>query len=160
MLEDARPEFLDILYKNNCIRSQKKQKVFFWYSVNHERLFQEALERDRKRESLVHPGPFSCTQFEALLSSQLSSAAATVWECSFLCFCCRESIHSAAPALSAAPTAQGTVFANVITVAGTIDPLNLYFAQGDHHHMHAPIAESSFSAAMVFPCISLFVRSW
>ena len=38
-LEEPRSEFLELLYKNNCIRTQKKQKVFYWYSVPHDRLF-------------------------------------------------------------------------------------------------------------------------
>lgn len=38
-LEEPRSEFLELLYKNNCIRTQKKQKVFFWFSVPHDRLF-------------------------------------------------------------------------------------------------------------------------
>jgi transcription factor STE12 len=44
---------LDFLYKNNCIRTQKKQKVFYWYSVPHDRLFLDALERDLKREKMA-----------------------------------------------------------------------------------------------------------
>jgi len=51
ILEEPRSEFLEMLYKNNCIRTQKKQKVFFWFSVPHDRLFLDALERDHKRES-------------------------------------------------------------------------------------------------------------
>jgi hypothetical protein len=60
-------EFLDLLFKYGCIRTQKKQKVFYWYvnarcqglhradvahrfSVPHDRLFLDALERDLKRE--------------------------------------------------------------------------------------------------------------
>ena len=49
-LEEPKSPFLDFLYKNNCIRTQKKQKVFYWYSVPHDRLFLDALERDLKRE--------------------------------------------------------------------------------------------------------------
>lgn len=49
-LEDPKSPFLDFLFKNNCIRTQKKQKVFYWYSVPHDRLFLDALERDLKRE--------------------------------------------------------------------------------------------------------------
>ncbi|KAI8819336.1 STE like transcription factor-domain-containing protein, partial [Fimicolochytrium jonesii] len=64
-LEEPRSEFLEILYKNNCIRTQKKQKVFYWFSVPHDRLFMDALERDLKREALgvepttvaTHPMP-------------------------------------------------------------------------------------------------------
>lgn len=51
-LEEPKSAFLDFLYKNNCIRTQKKQKVFYWYSVPHDRLFLDALERDLKREKM------------------------------------------------------------------------------------------------------------
>ncbi|KAL8297251.1 hypothetical protein RB597_006365 [Gaeumannomyces tritici] len=51
-LEEPKSQFLDFLYKNNCIRTQKKQKVFYWYSVPHDRLFLDALERDLKREKM------------------------------------------------------------------------------------------------------------
>ncbi|KAG0748231.1 hypothetical protein G6F23_002077 [Rhizopus arrhizus] len=51
-LEDPKSDLLDMLYKNNCIRTQKKQKVFFWFSVPHDRLFLDALERDLKREKM------------------------------------------------------------------------------------------------------------
>lgn len=51
-LEEPKSEFLDMLYKNNCIRTQKKQKVFYWFSVPHDRLFLDALERDLKREKM------------------------------------------------------------------------------------------------------------
>ena len=65
--------FLDLLFKYQCIRTQKKQKVFYWYavlhpspcsdpythvfhysrfSVPHDRLFLDALERDLKREKM------------------------------------------------------------------------------------------------------------
>jgi len=51
-LEEPKSGFLDFLYKNNCIRTQKKQKVFYWYSVPHDKLFLDALERDLKREKM------------------------------------------------------------------------------------------------------------
>lgn len=51
-MEEPKSGFLDFLYKNNCIRTQKKQKVFYWYSVPHDRLFLDALERDLKREKM------------------------------------------------------------------------------------------------------------
>ena len=51
-LEEPKSPFLDFLYKQNCIRTQKKQKVFYWYSVPHDRLFLDALERDLKREKM------------------------------------------------------------------------------------------------------------
>ena len=57
-LEDSRSPFLKFLYENQCIRTQKKQKVFYWYSVKHDKLFLDALERDLKRESA---GQTPCT---------------------------------------------------------------------------------------------------
>lgn len=52
ILEPPKSAFLSLLFKNNCIRTQKKQKVFYWRSVPHDRLFLDALERDLKREKL------------------------------------------------------------------------------------------------------------
>ncbi|KAG4088873.1 STE-domain-containing protein [Neocallimastix lanati (nom. inval.)] len=49
-LEEPKSPFLELLYKNKCIRTQKKQKVFFWYSVPYDRLYQDVLKRDKKRE--------------------------------------------------------------------------------------------------------------
>ncbi|KAJ3073019.1 homeodomain transcription factor ste12 [Podochytrium sp. JEL0797] len=50
-LEEPRSPLLEFLFKANCIRTQKKQKVFYWFSVPHDRLFLDALERDIKREA-------------------------------------------------------------------------------------------------------------
>lgn len=49
-LSRSQSAFLELLFKNNCIRTQKKQKVFYWYSVQHDKLFLDALERDTRRE--------------------------------------------------------------------------------------------------------------
>jgi len=49
-LEEPKSPFLELLYKHKCIRTQKKQKVFFWYSVPYDRLYQDVLKRDKKRE--------------------------------------------------------------------------------------------------------------
>lgn len=49
VLEEPRSEFLEFLHKHGCIRTQKKQKVFFWNQVPHEDLLREALERQMKR---------------------------------------------------------------------------------------------------------------
>lgn len=51
-LEENRSEFLEWLYRHNCIRTQKKQKVFYWFSVPWDQLFVDALERDLKREGM------------------------------------------------------------------------------------------------------------
>ncbi|OQS55373.1 transcription factor STE12 [Ecytonucleospora hepatopenaei] len=50
-LEGPRSDFLEFMYKNGCIRTQKKQKVFYWYSVPHDALFCDAMERDMRRET-------------------------------------------------------------------------------------------------------------
>lgn len=50
ILENPKLELLDFLHKNQCIRTQKKQKVFFWFNVAHDKLMADALERDIKRE--------------------------------------------------------------------------------------------------------------
>ncbi|KAF7345230.1 hypothetical protein MSAN_01899600 [Mycena sanguinolenta] len=62
-LEEPKSPFLDLLFKYQCIRTQKKQKVFYWFSVPHNRLFLDALERDLKREKMgleptTQVGPF------------------------------------------------------------------------------------------------------
>lgn len=51
-LEEPKSPFLDLLFRSGCIRTQKKQKVFYWFSVPHDRLFLDALERDLKREKM------------------------------------------------------------------------------------------------------------
>ncbi|KAI8987885.1 STE like transcription factor-domain-containing protein [Mycotypha africana] len=62
-LEEPKSEFLEMLYKNNCIRTQKKQKVFYWFSVPHDRLFLDALERDLKKEKMgLEPTSISVAQ--------------------------------------------------------------------------------------------------
>lgn len=53
-LENPRSNFLEFLYKNGCIRTQKKQKVFYWYSVPHDVLFCDAMERDLRRDTNIY----------------------------------------------------------------------------------------------------------
>lgn len=52
ILEPPRSEFLEFLFKNSCLRTQKKQKVFFWFNVPHDKLMADALERDLKKEKM------------------------------------------------------------------------------------------------------------
>lgn len=52
ILEPPRSDFLEFLFKNSCLRTQKKQKVFFWFNVPHDKLMADALERDLKKENL------------------------------------------------------------------------------------------------------------
>lgn len=52
VLEPPKSEFLEFLFKNSCLRTQKKQKVFFWFNVPHDKLMADALERDMKKEKM------------------------------------------------------------------------------------------------------------
>lgn len=75
ILEEPKSPFLDLLFKNNCIRTQKKQKVFFWYSVPHDRLFLDALERDLKREKLgIYPTSVSVAHPAVAISLDTTQA--------------------------------------------------------------------------------------
>ena len=49
-LEPARSALLDALYRFGCVRTQKRQKVFYWEHVDHDRLFRDAWERESRRE--------------------------------------------------------------------------------------------------------------
>lgn len=49
LLEGPKSELLKFLYDREAIRTQKKQKVFFWYKVQHDILFGYALEREMRR---------------------------------------------------------------------------------------------------------------
>jgi transcription factor STE12 len=77
-LEEPKSPFLDFLYKNNCIRTQKKQKVFYWFSVPHDRLFLDALERDLKREKMGQEATTAAVSEPAL--SFEYDASQSLWE--------------------------------------------------------------------------------
>jgi transcription factor STE12 len=77
-LEEPKSPFLDFLYKNNCIRTQKKQKVFYWYNVQHDRLFLDALERDLKREKMGQEATTAAVSEPAL--SFEYDASQSLWE--------------------------------------------------------------------------------
>lgn len=49
LLEEPRSDLLKFLYEHDCIRTQKKQKVFLWGRVDHDRLFYEAMDREIRR---------------------------------------------------------------------------------------------------------------
>ncbi|RXK42207.1 hypothetical protein M231_00565 [Tremella mesenterica] len=53
-LEEAKSPLLDLLFRNGCIRTQKKVRDHDRFSVPHDRLFLDALERDLKREKSGH----------------------------------------------------------------------------------------------------------
>lgn len=74
VLEASKSPFLDFLYKNSCLRTQKKQKVFFWFSVPHDKLFADALERDLKKEQVDQSATTRAKQ-EPALSFQYNSSS-------------------------------------------------------------------------------------
>jgi hypothetical protein len=49
VLEEPKSDFLHILQANNCTKTLKKQKVYFWHRVPFERLYNEAMDRYGKR---------------------------------------------------------------------------------------------------------------
>ena len=59
VLEEARSEFLKFLREEGCIKTLKKQKVFLWDRIPHDRLFEDALERE-----LMHSGTLSISVSE------------------------------------------------------------------------------------------------
>lgn len=67
VLEEPKSPFLDFLYKNSCLRTQKKQKVFYWFNVPHDKLMADALDRDLKREKMGQT-PTSVASREPALS--------------------------------------------------------------------------------------------
>lgn len=72
-LEQPKSEFLQFLYRNSCLKTQKKQKVFFWFSVPHDKLFADALERDLKREEAPNQQSTTKAIFEPAISFRFDS---------------------------------------------------------------------------------------
>ncbi|KAI9298052.1 transcription factor, STE-like protein, partial [Neoconidiobolus thromboides FSU 785] len=54
-LELSHSNFLRFLHKNHCIRTMKKQKVFYFHAVPHDRMLNDILDRDIKRSALGLP---------------------------------------------------------------------------------------------------------
>lgn len=55
MLTLSQSPLLAALFKHGCINTQKKQKLFLWFSVPHDRLFLDAMARDLRRERVGQP---------------------------------------------------------------------------------------------------------
>lgn len=49
VLEEPRSQLLRFLHERGCLRTLKKQKVFAWAAIDHDKLLADAIERDRKR---------------------------------------------------------------------------------------------------------------
>lgn len=48
-LEEGKSDLLVFLHDNGCIRTKKKQRVFYWDAVPHDQLFLDTLERELRR---------------------------------------------------------------------------------------------------------------
>lgn len=80
VLENPKLAFLDFLFKNSCLRTQKKQKVFFWFNVPHDKLMADALERDIKREKLGQQPTSVAVREPALLFNYVEDKSRTLYE--------------------------------------------------------------------------------
>lgn len=80
VLESPKLEFLEFLYKNLCLRTQKKQKVFFWFNVPHDKLMADALERDIKKEKLGQVPTSVALREPALLFNYVENKTHSLYE--------------------------------------------------------------------------------
>jgi len=149
-LEEPKSPFLDFLYKNNCIRTQKKQKVFYWYSVPHDRLFLDALERDLKREKMGQEATtkavaepalsfeFDSSQslFEQLTKAQQASSS------SFATANANAYSQSTSPVLRAADSMPPPPMIPPPMPRTQEQPQPMYTSMSMHHSLPAPIAMS------------------
>lgn len=77
VLELPKSDFLEFLFKNSCLRTQKKQKVFFWFNVPHDKLMAEALERDLKKERM-NMSPTTIAKHEPALSFNFAEGSSNI----------------------------------------------------------------------------------
>ncbi|PVH17980.1 uncharacterized protein CXQ87_000890 [Candidozyma duobushaemuli] len=80
VLEEPKSEFLDFLFKNSCLRTQKKQKVFYWFNVPHDKLMADALDRDLKREKLGQTPTSVASKEPALSFNYEEDTSASLYE--------------------------------------------------------------------------------
>lgn len=80
VLEEPKSDFLDFLFKNSCLRTQKKQKVFYWFNVPHDKLMADALDRDLKREKLGQPATSVASREPALSFNYVEETNSTLYE--------------------------------------------------------------------------------
>lgn len=80
VLENPKLDFLEFLYKNSCLRTQKKQKVFYWFNVPHDKLMADALERDIKKEKLNQVPTLIALREPALLFQYVEDKSRSLYE--------------------------------------------------------------------------------
>lgn len=80
VLESPKLDFLEFLYKNSCLRTQKKQKVFYWFNVPHDKLMADALERDIKKEKMNQAPTLVASKEPALLFKYIEDKSRSLYE--------------------------------------------------------------------------------
>lgn len=55
ILEKASSPLLCHMLTLNCIKTQKRQRVFLWNKFDHECMFEDAMKKERKRKSIGNP---------------------------------------------------------------------------------------------------------
>lgn len=153
-LEEPKSPFLDFLYKNNCIRTQKKQKVFYWYSVPHDRLFLDALERDLKREKMGQEATtkavaepalsfeFDSSQslFEQLTKAQQASSSSFATANANVAYS-----QSTSPVLRAADSMPPPQMVPPQIPRSQEQPQSMYTNMGMQNHVPTPISTTAMS---------------
>ncbi len=158
-LEEPKSPFLDFLYKNNCIRTQKKQKVFYWYSVPHDRLFLDALERDLKREKMSQEATtkavaepalsfeFDSSQslFEQLTKAQQASSSSFATANASVAYS-----QSTSPVLRATDSMPPPQMIPPPMPRTQEQPHPMYTSMSMHHNLPAPVATVAMSREQDF----------
>ncbi|KAF2158222.1 transcription factor STE12 [Myriangium duriaei CBS 260.36] len=136
-LEEPKSPFLDFLYKNNCIRTQKKQKVFYWYSVPHDRLFLDALERDLKREKMGQE-PTTVAVSEPALSFEFDSSQSLFDQLT-------KAQQTSTSTFTQQPSGPSPSVSPTPRDAGSMPPPSMV---PQHHHHHHSNSQSAITHSM------------
>jgi transcription factor STE12 len=145
-LEEPKSLFLDFLYKNNCIRTQKKQKVFYWYSVPHDRLFLDALERDLKREKMGQEATTKAVA-EPALSFEFDSSQSLFEQLTKA----QQASSSSFATANAGHSTYSQTASPVIRAAESMPPPSMVPQQMPRSHEHHPSIYTQASVPQVVP---------
>ena len=137
VLEEPSSRFLNFLLQNRCIRTKKKQKVFFWTAVDHDELFQDTLIRESRRgldpllRNPIDPIP-SSSNSTCLTSSSTSSSSTSSSS---------TSSTSSTSSSSTNSTSCNSSFANInVNLNSSTHPITSSFSS-------PPFPSSSFSSS-------------
>lgn len=136
ILEPPRSEFLEFLFKNSCLRTQKKQKVFFWFNVPHDKLMADALERDLKKEKLGQ-NPTTISHREPALSFEYDESSSLYAQLSKHMETSKK-VNDAAVGLGSSATTTTTTTSTTTGASGTTTTVTTIngssLNQGDDKH--------------------------